>query len=161
MISHNITISQETNSHIATMALLAPMAIMSSMVDSLREKKIKIADRQRLAIERIMRRYDLKVAPWCRLAGITEGALRNFLNASGKPGAMGSDNLELLANAIGITIAELLDSGHSGANATETDRIIAGINSSFQKLGTRIANIEKTVGNLSEKTRKSKPSEAG
>lgn len=66
----------------------------------------KIALRHRASIRSFMAREGLRVSPWCTKAGITEGALRNFLN--GESDAMGANNLELLATAAGATVGELL-----------------------------------------------------
>jgi len=68
--------------------------------------KEEIAEIHRRAIRNVMAEHDLKVAPWCLKAGITEGALRNFL--SGAVDSMGANTLELLARAAGISLGELL-----------------------------------------------------
>ncbi len=69
--------------------------------------KQEIADRQRAAIAAFMKIKKIEsVNEWCNEAGITEGALRNFLK--GDNDSMNSNSLELLARAQGVSIGELL-----------------------------------------------------
>lgn len=75
--------------------------------DTLQEKLLAVANRQRAAIRKIQAHYDMKVKPWCDAAGISEASLRNFLN--GETNSMTSDRMELLANVIGLTVGQLLD----------------------------------------------------
>ena len=79
-------------------------------IESKSKIKEQIAERQRAAILAFMKSKGIEsVTPWCKKAGITEGALRNFLN--GDNDSMNSSNLELLAIAADSTIGEMLGSG--------------------------------------------------
>lgn len=66
----------------------------------------QIAQRHRQAIRKVMAERGLQVSPWCKRAGITEGALRNFLNGDSE--SMGANSLDLLAGAAGVTLGSLL-----------------------------------------------------
>lgn len=71
------------------------------------DKRVVIANRQRQAIREVMEELGLKVAPWCKAAGISEGTLRNFLNADGGE-SISTNNLELLAEVAGVPPSRLL-----------------------------------------------------
>jgi hypothetical protein len=68
--------------------------------------KIEISENQRQALKKVMAKHGLNILSWTTKAGISEGTLRGFLK--GVSNSMGSDNLELLADAAGITIGEML-----------------------------------------------------
>lgn len=104
-ISYNNATRQVSNSHYYAVALNYEKSIKTRM--SIKDQKQDVAARQRAAIKRVMNRLNLKILPWCNSAGITEGSLRAFLK--GDNNAMGSDNLELLANAVGLSLGALLD----------------------------------------------------
>lgn len=106
IISYNNATSQAGKTHNHTIALNYEVDSIRPM-KTIKSKKEWVSDRQRTAIRGFMAAHDLKVQPWCKKAGITEGALRNFLN--GDNNAMGADNLELLAMAVGVTLADILD----------------------------------------------------
>lgn len=65
-------------------------------------------EQRRRALKAVMRERELTINGWAVAAGVSEGTIRNFL----KGGEHGSDSLSdrtysLLANAIGVTVAEL------------------------------------------------------
>lgn len=69
------------------------------------------AERRRMALRQFMKIHGLKVFPWARKAGISEGALRNFLN--GKSNSLSTRTLDALAGAVGVSVSTLLgESGH-------------------------------------------------
>lgn len=102
-ISHYNTISQAPGSYYHTIALKSGIDKIGGMRKA--DLISQIANRQRAAIKAVMSKHDLKVTPWCRSAGISEGTLRNFL--SGENDALGSTNIERLAITAGISIAEI------------------------------------------------------
>lgn len=125
-ISHNITNSQAANSHTATIAKTNSYSIFPRMNDTIRKKKDNVAAKHRSAIKRVMAERGLSVDPWCKKAGVTEGALRNFLN--GGTMSMNANNLELLAGAIGVSLSELLgDSELKSKQSKEIDGSEAGL----------------------------------
>lgn len=73
----------------------------------MRVTKKQIANNQRKAIKIFMAARDLSVNGWCKDAGLSEGTLRNFLK--GVSGEIGTANLELLANAAGVMVGDILN----------------------------------------------------
>ena len=65
-----------------------------------------IADRQRRSIQAVMQKKRLSVLPWAESAGMSEGAVRNFL--SGLSGSITTVNAQKLADRAGVPISELL-----------------------------------------------------
>ncbi len=70
------------------------------------EIKAKIANRQRDAILKFMRKNNLNSNSWSRMAGIAESTIRHFL--SGRNQSITTLNLELLAKSINATPHELM-----------------------------------------------------
>ncbi len=105
-ISHNNANSQGALAHFYTIDKKYLASTLAPMKKPNKQIKTEIAKKQRLAIRAIMEKYDLKVSPWCQKAGLSEGTLRNFLN--GDSDSISSNNLELLANATGLTAGQLL-----------------------------------------------------
>lgn len=69
------------------------------------------AERRRMALRQFMKIHGLKVFPWARKAGVSEGALRNFLN--GKSSSLSTRTLDALARAAGVSVSTLLgETGH-------------------------------------------------
>lgn len=69
------------------------------------------AERRRMALRQFMKAHGLRVFPWAKKAGISEGALRNFLN--GKSNSLSTRTLDALATAIGVSVSTLLgEIGH-------------------------------------------------
>ena len=56
-----------------------------------------------------MKAQGLKVAPWCKQAGVSSSALYNFLN--GESDSLNQSTLEALARAKGVTISEMIGEG--------------------------------------------------
>jgi hypothetical protein len=102
IITYNNTNSQHQFSYNYTIALNRGVRNVLPMKDI----RDKIADRQRKILRQHMDRLDLNVSSWAKKAGFTEGALRHFL--SGDNNSLGSDKMEMLANAIGLTLSEML-----------------------------------------------------
>lgn len=65
-----------------------------------------IANKQRRSMQAVIDAKDLTVTPWAESAGLTEGAVRNFL--SGKNTSMTTVNAQKLASQAGVTIQRLL-----------------------------------------------------
>lgn len=64
------------------------------------------AERRRAALRRFMQRRQLKNKPWADAAGVSEGAIRNFLN--GLSDSLSTRVLERLARQQGVSVAALL-----------------------------------------------------
>lgn len=90
------------------------------------------AGEKRAAIKRFMEQYGLKVAPWCKRAGIQPSTLYDFL--SGKNNDLTYGTLQKLARAVGVTVAVIMgevglkDSSDGSfehrKNSAETEEII-------------------------------------
>jgi transcriptional regulator with XRE-family HTH domain len=65
-----------------------------------------IADRQRRSIQAVINKKQLSVLSWAGSAGISEGAVRNFL--SGVSASITTVNAQKLAESAGVPISELL-----------------------------------------------------
>lgn len=63
------------------------------------------SERRRDAIRQVMERLGLKPTPWCRRAGIDPAVLNHFLK--GRNASLNARSEEKLAEAAGITVAEL------------------------------------------------------
>ena len=80
------------------------------------------------AIRQFIARRDLKVQPWAKRAGVSEGSLRNFL--AGHSNAMSIETLGRLADAEGVTIAELTGEDRDERGSINVERLqhaIAGV----------------------------------
>lgn len=139
IISHNNANSQAGNPHYLTDAIKANSSSLSVMKKT--EIRDKISQRHRAAIRAAMKKHGLKVSPWCKDAGITEGALRNFLNGDNE--SMGVNNLELLASAINISIGELLgEEIHYKVDDDLMQRAAISIISAAKKKGLKLSRAQ-------------------
>lgn len=89
------------------------------------EIKKTISQKHRVAIKRFMTEHDLNVGEWSKRAGLTEGALRNFLN--GINDSMGANNLQLLADAEGVTVGKIL--GEDNSSSIDDDLMLRSLQS--------------------------------
>lgn len=105
IISHNNAIRQDVNSHFKTIVSKYEHSKMPAM--QVNSEKIKIANKHRAAFRYWIKERDLTVDGWCKAAGISEGTLRNFLNAH-HGNTLQASTLELLAKALNINVGTLL-----------------------------------------------------
>lgn len=80
------------------------------------KRKAFAPDQRRRALRAFMDARRLKVFPWCKAAGISEGTLRNFLN--GDSDSLSDRSYELLAAAADTTVANLRGEASAPAAAS-------------------------------------------
>ncbi len=95
-----------------------------------------IADRQRRSIQAVLQKKSLSVLSWAGSAGISEGAVRNFL--SGVSASITTVNAQKLAESAGVPISELL----------------CGVNENIKPLAGYITNGATIFREASEPTQK-------
>lgn len=95
-----------------------------------------IADRQRRSIQAVLQKKRLSVLSWAGSAGISEGAVRNFL--SGVSASITTVNAQKLAETAGVAISELL----------------CGVNGAIRPLAGYITNGASIMREASEPTQK-------
>lgn len=83
--------------------------VMQNVMKRSQKNSNKHAKQIRQAIRFFMSKRGLSTDPWCKRAGFTEGALRQFL--SGDTQSIGADKLLALAEAAGTTLSSMLEEG--------------------------------------------------
>jgi transcriptional regulator with XRE-family HTH domain len=97
-----------------------------------------IVDRQRRSIQAVLQKRKLSVLSWAGSAGISEGAVRNFL--SGISSSITTVNAQKLAESAGVPISELL----------------CGLNGNIKPLAGYITNGATYTGRPANQLKKSK-----
>lgn len=85
-----------------------------------RQKYTSTSDRRRLELERFIAARGLKVAPWARKAGVSEGTIRNFLMK--RSATLTQATVDALAMAIGVAASVIFpshDAKQNGARAAK------------------------------------------
>ncbi len=138
-ISHNNAVQSIGNSHYHAIALKSAPRYREGMSKS--SARDQIAKRHRQSIRRVMAERGLQVAPWCRLAGMGESTLRNFLN--GDSDSMGANTLEILAHAAGVSVGYLLgEEIHYKVDNELMNKSIAVILSAAKSENRKLSRVE-------------------
>lgn len=96
--------------------------------------KVYDPEATRKALKDFMTLQGIKIAPWCRKAGLSNGTVRNFLD--GRTRTMKQETLLRLASAAHVTIEEML--GETKNSPSELGEMYEQLSDENKALATRI-----------------------
>lgn len=109
-----------------------------------KESQDRTAERHRKAFRHWLNVLDLTVEGWCEKAGLTESALRHFLN--GTSDSMKVNTVQALADAVGMTVGQLLrEEYYSPVNEEVMNQIFQALKKAEQLTGKSLPVAEGMV----------------